>query len=134
MDTELGLNSPLVVDVFDTNEGVIGPTIRLGLGNHDLLYQPELKRLNRVKPVDQIVWVAVRGGVTKRAKRVQCPNGFLGLLRRIDALRFVDDDDGPGGLHEFDGGVAGKLIHFLVNDVAFLLCFGSCEVCGRRLY
>ena len=66
--------------------------------------------------------------VTQRAKWIQRPDSFLCLLGRIDALRFVDDDDGPGRLDEFDRLAAGEPVAFLVDDVAFLLRLGAGEV------
>ena len=46
----------------------------------------------------------------------------------IDALGLVDDDDGPGRLHELDGLAAGELVALLVDDVALLLVLGAGEV------
>ena len=128
VDAELGLDALLVVDLLDADKGVVRPALGGGTADDDLLDQPKLKRPHRVEPVNQVVRVAVRGGVAERAKRIECPDRFLGLLRRIDALRLVDDDDGPGGLDELDGLPAGELVALLVDDVALLLFLGAGEV------
>ena len=128
VDADFGLDARLVVDLFDADEGVVGPALGGGTGDDDLLDQPKLKRPHRVEPVNQVVRVPVCGGVTERAKRIECPDRLLGLFGGIDALRLVDDDDGPGRLDEFDGLPAGKFVTLLVNDVALLLLLGAGEV------
>ena len=55
-------------------------------------------------------------------------DGFLGLFRRIDALRLVDDDDGASCLDELDGLAAGELVALLIYDVALLLFLRAGEV------
>ena len=108
VNAELGLDALLVVDLLDADEGVVGPALGRGAGDDDLLDQTQLKCPHRVEAVNEVVRVAVRGGVPKRAKRIQRPDGFLRLFGGIDALRLVNDDDGTRGLHEFDRAAARK--------------------------
>ena len=88
----------------------------------------QLEGPHRVEPVDQVVGIAVRGGVAQRAKRIERLDRLLGLVGGVHALRLVDDDDGPGRLHELDGLAAGELVALLVDDVALLLFLGAGEV------
>ena len=68
------------------------------------------------------------GGIAKGTERIQRLDGLLGLVGGIHALRFIDDDDGAGRLHEFDGLPSRQLVALLVDDVAFSLRVRSREV------
>ena len=106
----------------------MAPPSAAALATTICLTSAKLESPDRVEAVDEVVRVPVRGGVAQRAKRIECLDGLLGLLGRIDALRLVDDDDGPGGLDELDGLPAGELVALLVDDVALLLLLGAGEV------
>ena len=118
VDAQLGLDAVLVVDLLDAHEGVVGGALGHGAGDDDLLDQLELEGAHGVEPVHQVVRVAVRGRVAQRAERIERPDGLLRLVGGVHALRLVDDDDGPGGLHELDGLAAGEPVALLVDDVA----------------
>ena len=128
VNAQLGLDALLIVDLLDPHEGVVGRALGRGAGHHDLLDQLQLEGPHRVQPVDQVVGIAVRGGVAQGAQWIERLDGLLGLVGGIDALRLVDDDDGPGRLHELNGLAARELVAFLVNDVALLLFLGAGEV------
>ena len=81
VDAQLGLDALLVVDLLDAHEGVVGRALGRGTGHHDLLDQLQLEGPHRVESVDQVVRVAVRGGVAQGAQRVEGPDGLLGLCR-----------------------------------------------------
>ena len=130
VDADFRLDARLVVDLLDADEGVVGSALGGRAGDDDLLDQPKLEGPHRVETVDQVVRVAVRGGISQRAKWVECLDRLPAApcSRRIDALRLVDDDDGPGRLHELDGLPAGEFVAFLVDDVALLLRLGAGEI------
>src|SRR5688572_2861234 len=106
MDAELRLNAVPVVNLLDSDERLIGCTLCDGAGDHDLLDQLQLKRPHRIEAVDEVVRVTVRRRVSERTQRVQSANCLLSLLRRINALRFVNDHDGSSGLNKLDGSAA----------------------------
>jgi hypothetical protein len=128
VDPELGLDAIPVVDLFHAHEGVVGRPFRRGAGHHDLLDELQLEGADGVEPVDQVVGVAVCGRVAKRTKRVECLDGPLRPVGRVDALGLVDDDDGARGLDELDRLAARELVALLVDHVAPLLCLGAGEV------
>ena len=128
VDAELGLDALLVVDLLDAHEGVVGRALGGRAGDHDLLDQLQLEGAHRVEPVDEVVGIAVRGGVAQGAERIERLDRLLGLVGGVHALRLVDDDDGPRRLDELDGLAAGELVALLVDDVALLLFLGAGEV------
>src|SRR5437868_12038022 len=50
--------------------------------------------LDRRETIDEVRAVAMSCAVTKREEWIERPNCRLCFLRRVDTLRFVDDDDG----------------------------------------
>src|SRR6266849_1104032 len=89
MNTELGFDALFVVDLLDTHEGVVSRALGDCTGDHDLFDQLQLKGTYRVQSVDQVVGVAVGGGVPQGAKRIERLDSLLRLIGRIHALGFV---------------------------------------------
>ena len=105
MDFQLGewsLPGGFVVNRLHLHIGVVESVLAGDAGDNDLFHQPQFVGADRVKFIDQIIRVLVRGRITQRAKRIQRPDGFLRLLGVVHALRLVNDDDGMRGLHEFN--------------------------------
>jgi hypothetical protein len=63
----------------------------------------EFKGADGVEAEDEVVGVAVGGGVAQGAEGVEGADGLLRFVGVVYALGFVNDDDGAGGLDEFDG-------------------------------
>src|SRR3954470_6753168 len=73
----------------------------------------------------------MRSRVAKCAEGIQRLDRLLSPFRRIDTLRLVDDDDRPRGLDEFYWLAPRQLVAFLVDDIAFPLCFASGEILAK---
>src|SRR6185503_8869676 len=130
VDAEFRLNALPVVNLLYSDERLIGCTVCDGAGDHDLFDQLQLKRPDRIEAIDEVVRVPVRRRVSERAQRVQSANCFLSLLRRVNALGFVNDHDGTSGLNELDGPAA-EAIPILVHYVAALLVLRAREVLSK---
>ena len=91
MDSQLSLDTLLVVDLLDANEGIVGSTFGGWTGDDDLLDQSKLERLYWVEAIDNVIRILMGRRVAKRTQRIQRPDGFLCSVRGIHALRFVDD-------------------------------------------
>ncbi len=128
MDAQLGLDAFLVVDLLDAHEGVVGGSLRYRACDDDLLHQLQLESAHRIEPIDEVIGIAVRGGVAQGAEWVERFDRFLSLVGRVHTLRLVDDHDGPGCLHELDGLAAGELVALFIDHVALLLSLGAGEV------
>src|SRR5437588_644521 len=118
-NSNLPLESRLVRDRLDLYIGrTVRGAIRGSARDDDLLDELHLKGADRIKPVDQVVQIAMGCRVPEGAEGIQGLDRLARSLGRIDALRLVDDHDGAGGLNELDWLATGELVALLVDDVA----------------
>ncbi len=91
------------LDAFDAQERVLAPVVGRYTGHDDLFDQFKLERPHRVEAVDEVVGVAMGGGVAQGAKRVERTNRLLCFVGAVHALWLINEDDGASGLDELDG-------------------------------
>src|SRR5207247_5264869 len=72
MNAQFCFYAVLVVDFFSSHKSSIHPTRCRYTGNDYLLYKLQLERTDRVKPVNQVIRIAMCSGVTQRTNRIQC--------------------------------------------------------------
>ena len=75
--------------------------------------------VQRVKPIDHIVFFLMRGGIAQRKERLELFEAFLGLLA-LHALRLVDDQDWICLCNDVDGLAAAERVELFVNDALIL--------------
>ena len=75
--------------------------------------------VQRVKPIDHIVFFLVRGGIAQGKERLELFEAFLGLLA-LHALRLVDDQDWICLCNDVDGLAAAKGIELFINNALVL--------------
>ena len=89
----------------------------------DALDQAEVVGVDGGEAVEEVVGVAVGGGVAEGAEGVERGDGVAGLFG-LHVLRLVEDDDGPGVLEVLDGRAGAGLVADVVDDVGLLLVEG----------
>ena len=75
--------------------------------------------VQRVKPIDHVVFFLVRGGIAQRKERLELFETFLGLLA-LHALRLVDDQDWICLCNDVNGLAAAKGIELFINNALIL--------------
>ena len=75
--------------------------------------------VQRVEPIDHVVFFLVRGGIAQRKERLELFEAFLGLLA-LHTLRLVDDQNRIRLCNNIDGLAAVEGIKFFVNDALVL--------------
>ena len=89
-------------------------------GNLNLLDQSLPVRLERSQPVHEVVGVPVGGAIAQGKQRVKADQR-LDAQFTLHVLRFVEDQDGAGGLDKMDRRLALKAVGALANDVRRLV-------------
>ena len=75
--------------------------------------------VQRVKPIDHVVFFLVRGGIAQRKERLELFEAFLGLLA-LHTLRLVDDQNRIRLCNNIDGLAAAERVELFVNDALIL--------------
>ena len=66
VNSNLGLDALLVVDLLDADEGIVSAALGGSAGHDDLLHETKLESPHRIEAVDEIVRVPVGGGISER--------------------------------------------------------------------
>lgn len=93
----------------------------------DLFHQSAFIGVDGVEPVDHLILVYMGRRVAEGTEGIHRCQGLFAppLQAAIDALRFVDDQDGAGGPDQVDRSLAAGLLVRLVDVVDILLVDGA---------
>ena len=117
----------LVFHLHQAHERLVVRVLYRGRRHFDLLDQLALVGIHRIQAVHHVVLVHVGGGIAQCAQRVHRIQRFLATAFQaaVHALRFIHDDDRPGGLDQVNGLLATGLLALLVEVVHILLVDGA---------
>ena len=99
-----GYPATLVLDLQETEIWLVEGIFHRSGRNFDLLDQPLVVRINRIKPVNHLVLVHMRSGITQGTERVHGIKRCFASTGEtpIHTLRFINNQDGPHRLDEIN--------------------------------